>query len=146
MANHPVDVHVGKKLRQRRTILGMTQDALAKAVGITFQQVQKYERGVNRMGASRLFEFSRVVNVPISYFYEGFKDESTKAGRRGVYSLSEEALDFEQEILSSKETLELFKSFARISDAKLKRKVIDLVRSISETEVKPAKKAAKKAS
>src|SRR5580658_9157585 len=72
MLSHPVDVHVGKQLRMQRIVMGLSQEALAKAVGITFQQVQKYERGINRMSASRLFDFGKVLGVPVSYFFEGF--------------------------------------------------------------------------
>ena len=68
--SHPVDVHVGTRMRQRRTLLGMSQEKLGKAVGLTFQQIQKYERGANRMGSSRLYEFARVLDVPISYFFD----------------------------------------------------------------------------
>src|SRR5260221_14471992 len=70
MPSHAVDVHVGARMRQRRTLLGMTQSKLAEAVGLTFQQIQKYERGTNRVGSSRLFEFASVLGVPVSYFYE----------------------------------------------------------------------------
>jgi transcriptional regulator with XRE-family HTH domain len=67
---HPVDVHVGAKMRQQRTLLGMSQEKLGTAVGLTFQQIQKYERGSNRIGSSRLFEFSKVLNVPVEYFFD----------------------------------------------------------------------------
>src|SRR5207344_3086974 len=68
--SHPVDVHVGARMRQRRTLLGMSQEKLGTAVGLTFQQIQKYERGSNRIGSSRLFEFAKVLDVPVSYFFD----------------------------------------------------------------------------
>lgn len=73
MPGHPVDIHVGKHMRQRRTLLGMSQTSLAAAVGLTFQQVQKYERGSNRMGSSRLFEFATILDVPVKYFFEDYE-------------------------------------------------------------------------
>jgi len=66
---HPIDIHVGKRIRLRRTLLGMSQEAIGAAIGVSFQQVQKYERGVNRVGASRLFEFSKILDAPVSYFF-----------------------------------------------------------------------------
>src|SRR5579872_3514428 len=112
--SHPVDVHVGKRLRQRRTILGLSQEAIGNAIGVTFQQVQKYERGVNRMGSSRLFEFSKILSVPVSYFFEGLeKVAGQSTSQSGV---AEDALTFEHEKISTRETLEIMRAYYRISD------------------------------
>lgn len=131
MSAHPVDVHVGKKLRLQRTIMGFSQEALAKAVGITFQQVQKYERGINRMSASRLFDFAKVMNVEVSYFYEGF-NESGESGNllEGVSEQSSETFSYED--VASRETLELIRSYHRIRNPQLKRRVADLVRALTD--------------
>src|SRR5471032_1999010 len=79
--SHPVDVHVGARMRQRRTLLGMSQEKLGTAVGLTFQQIQKYERGSNRIGSSRLFEFSKVLDVPVSYFFDEMPSNALAGGR-----------------------------------------------------------------
>src|ERR1700689_2171940 len=89
---NPVDVHVGARLRLRRTLLGMSQEKLGEAIGLTFQQVQKYERGANRVGASRLFDLSRVLDVPVSFFFDDISDDvSQRSPRMMVVGLSEEA-------------------------------------------------------
>src|SRR5437016_10124339 len=88
---NPVDVHVGSRVRLRRTLLGMSQEKLGEAIGLTFQQVQKYERGANRIGASRLFDLSRVLDVPVSFFFDDMAHET--AGRQGGFAESQEAFD-----------------------------------------------------
>ena len=101
---HPVDVHVGRRLRLKRTILGLSQEAIGKAIGVTFQQIQKYERGINRMGASRLYDFSRSLGVPVSYFFEGYGDYANDEMEQ--YALSEAAAPaFEHEKINNRETL-----------------------------------------
>jgi len=140
---HPVDIHVGKQLRMQRTVMGLSQEALAKAVGITFQQVQKYERGVNRMSASRLYDFSRVLSVQVSYFFEGYG--SSNAPAQGEYSyahgVAEDAPDsFDYEQAMTRETLELMRCFHRLKTPLLKRRFVDLIRAVSED--KPVLEAA----
>ena len=131
MAAHPVDVHVGKRLRLRRTILGLSQEALGNAIGVTFQQVQKYERGINRMGSSRLFEFSKLLSIPISYFFDEFVDQNDAK----LSGLAENApTAFEVEQLSSRETLEMMRAFYRITDPTVRKRVLDLIRSLSDGE------------
>src|SRR4026207_616657 len=110
--SHPVDVHVGARMRQRRTLLGMSQEKLGAAVGLTFQQVQKYERGGNRIGSSRLYEFAKVLDVPVSYFFDEMPSTALSGrpkGGRGHERLGEEGSSFEQEKdpLIKRETLEL---------------------------------------
>src|SRR5260221_7115236 len=78
---NPIDIHVGSRVRLRRTLLGMSQEKLGEAIGLTFQQVQKYERGANRVGASRLYDLSRVLDVPVSYFFEEIKAETVEAAQ-----------------------------------------------------------------
>ncbi|MDD3370762.1 MAG: helix-turn-helix transcriptional regulator [Alphaproteobacteria bacterium] len=115
----PVDVFVGKKLRQRRALVGMSQEKLATAVGVSFQQVQKYERGINRMGASRLHQFAQVLNIPVSFFFENLEVEQP-ANSEG-----------EDERLGSHETLSLMRAFYAISEKEQRLKVISLVKSMA---------------
>jgi transcriptional regulator with XRE-family HTH domain len=123
---HPTDVHVGSRLRLRRSTLGMSQEKLAAALGITFQQVQKYEKGANRISSSRLQHMARVLNVPISFFFEEapgtLADEPIQAAQPAWAS----ALF---EFLSSDEGIELNRAFVRIPDAKLRRTFLDLVQA-----------------
>src|SRR5471030_846944 len=101
--SHPVDVHVGARMRQRRTLLGMSQEKLGTAVGLTFQQIQKYERGSNRIGSSRLFEFAKVLDVPVSYFFDEMPSNALAGrpmsgrGRMGV--LGEAAVLFDEDMV-----------------------------------------------
>ena len=119
--SHPVDVHVGARMRQRRTLLGMSQEKLGTAVGLTFQQIQKYERGSNRIGSSRLFEFAKVLDVPVSYFFDEMPSNAL-AGRpmsgRGRKGFGEAATPFEQEKdpLIKRETLELVRAYYKIRE------------------------------
>lgn len=126
---HPVDVHVGKRLRMRRTIVGMSQEALGNAIGITFQQIQKYERGTNRMGSSRLYEFSKILGVKVDYFFEGYSptDEAVPGG------MSESDMPaFEHEQLTSRETLEMMRTYYKITSPKLRKSLYELMRAMAE--------------
>lgn len=133
----PIDVHVGSRIRLRRTLLGMSQERLGEALGLTFQQVQKYERGVNRVGASRLFDLSRVLDVPISFFFDDMPDSVAGAlggaGRRppGFPEASDTVAD---DTMSRRETLELVRAYYRISDPALRKRVFDLIRSMGPQE------------
>lgn len=124
---NPVDVHVGKRVRLRRTLLGMSQEKLARAIGLTFQQVQKYERGANRVGASRLFQLSRVLDVPVSFFFDDMPAETAGGGA----GLSEPAAaSFEPDPLAKRETLELVRAYYRITDRQVRRKLFELVKTL----------------
>lgn len=125
---NPVDAHVGRRVRLRRVLIGMSQERLGDLLGLTFQQVQKYERGVNRIGAGRLFEIAGILGVPISFFYDGLEDGSYGAGRSHGEDESPPAMDF----LSSAEGIQLGAAFARIRDVKVRRKILDLVRSLGK--------------
>lgn len=138
---HPVDVHVGRRLRLKRTILGMSQDRVGKEIGVTFQQIQKYERGINRMGASRLYDFARVLGVPVSYFFEGYGDYAMEEG--GAYQLAEpESGAFEHEKVSNRETLEVMRAYARIKSPAVRKRIIELIKAMANDgdDEKPAKK------
>ncbi len=134
MTSHPVDIFAGAKLRTRRVMLGMSQDTIGKAVGVTFQQIQKYERGVNRMGSSRLYDFAKILNVPISYFFEGYEQSEDTSSNYHVQGMADEETPFEHDVMSSKETLDLVRSYYSIKDEKVRRKFYDLLRSMAETD------------
>lgn len=117
---HPVDAHVGKRIRHRRWMVGMTQQQLADRVGIKFQQIQKYETGMNRVSASRLWDIAEVLNVPIGFFFEGIDE-----GREGSRPV-------EGDMLADKEALELVRSYYAIPEAQRKR-LFDLARVLSDS-------------
>jgi len=134
----PIDVHVGSRIRLRRTLLGMSQERLGEALGLTFQQVQKYERGVNRVGASRLFDLSRVLDVPISFFFDDMPD-SLAANFGGLPSRrsaggSDQSDSFADDTLSRRETLELVRAYYRITDPSIRKRVFDLIKSMGPAE------------
>jgi transcriptional regulator with XRE-family HTH domain len=128
---NPVDIHVGSRVRYRRMIIGMSQEKLGEKMNLTFQQIQKYEKGTNRIGASRLFQLSKILEVPVGYFFEdAFAHSAPSSASHGLHEPEQEGflLDF----LNSREGLELNKAFAKIQDPKVRRRVIDLVRALSE--------------
>ena len=127
---NPIDVHVGSRIRLRRNMIGMSQEKLGENLGITFQQIQKYEKGTNRVGASRLQAIASILEVSVSYFFEGAPGESTPAEGFAEDSQTAFVVDF----LSSTEGLLLNRSFARISDPKVRRRIIDLVRTLADDE------------
>ena len=134
----PIDVHVGSRIRLRRTLLGMSQERLGEALGLTFQQVQKYERGVNRVGASRLFDLSRVLDVPISFFFDDMPESlastyGSHLSRRGT-GFSEMQDGFTDDALNRRETLELVRAYYRITDPAVRKRVFDLIKSMGPTE------------
>ena len=117
---HPVDAHVGKRVRHRRWMLGMTQQQLAERVGIKFQQIQKYETGMNRISASRMWDIAHVLGVPVSFFFEGL-GEGEAAGTAGASG----------DLLADKEALELVRSYYAIPEAQ-RRRLFDLARVLSD--------------
>jgi transcriptional regulator with XRE-family HTH domain len=132
----PIDVHVGGRVRLRRTLLGMSQEKLGEALGLTFQQVQKYERGVNRIGASRLFDLARVLDVPIGFFFDDMPDAlggNTGAARRAL-GFADAQDSFEDDTLHRRETLELVRAYYRITDPSVRKRVFELVKSLTPTE------------
>lgn len=136
MPSHPVDVFVGRKLRERRTLLGLSQDGLGEAVGVTFQQIQKYEKGYNRIGSSRLYEFAKILDTDVSYFFEGMdgvesEDAMTKDGEASV--LRETSPLFEHENVGNKEVLTLVRAYNNIADILVRKRVLALVKAISAT-------------
>ena len=131
----PVDVHVGARLRQRRTLVGMSQEKLGEAVGLTFQQIQKYERGANRIGASRLYQLACVLDVPTDYFFDDMPGEVQQT--RGDYAASPERTEaisqrLAHDVLASRKTLELARSFHAITDPKLQDRAFDLIKALGQ--------------
>lgn len=116
-----IDLHLGKRLRRRRRLLGLTQQQLALAVGIRFQQIQKYECGANRISAARLFQLAKALETPINYFYDGLTDEKTE-----VATVNNEGI----EVFSRKETLDLIQAYYRLSE-RPRRRLLDLAKSLN---------------
>ncbi len=132
---NPIDVHVGSRVRLRRMSLGMSQERLGRHLGLTFQQVQKYEKGVNRIGASRLYAIARVLDAPVQFFFE----EMPKAAVAGLPSAAETEVEAAEpggairisDFVASAEGLELNRSFQRITDQATRRRLAELVRSVA---------------
>lgn len=129
---NPVDIYVGSRVRLRRTLLGMSQEKLAGAIGLTFQQVQKYERGANRIGASRLFQLSRVLDVPVSFFFDDMPALPSGGGAAGAPGLAEPpGQSYEPDPLAKRETLELVRAYYRIAQPQVRKKIFDLVKAVA---------------
>ena len=122
----PIDVHVGHRVRQRRIILGISQEKLGESIGVTFQQVQKYERGTNRISASRLQHIANILSVPVPYFFE--EQASDQTASSGTEADNDNQTDF----LSSPQAFRLSSAFLRIKDAKVRRAVIDIISALGE--------------
>ena len=118
---HPVDVHVGQRLRMRRTLLGMSQSKLAEALGLTFQQLQKYEKGANRVSANRLSELSQILDVPVSFFFEDMSKDGDKTGKS----------DTPSDLMGKRETLEFVRAYYRISNPVIRKSVRDLAKAMA---------------
>ena len=137
---NPIDVHVGNRIRLRRTLLGLSQEKLASMLGLTFQQVQKYERGMNRVGASRLWDISKVLEAPISFFYEDM-DKSVASQSPRMFSVSDADADmlcedeetFNDDPMQRQETIELVKAYYKIPNRKAAKHIFDLLVAMSKT-------------
>lgn len=137
---NPIDVHVGHRIRLRRTLLGLSQEKLASLLGLTFQQVQKYERGMNRVGASRLWDISKVLEVPINFFYEDMnKDVANQSPR--MFSipdskpllLQEDEISYDTDPMQKQETIELVKAYYKIPNRKAAKQLFDLIITMSKS-------------
>lgn len=146
-APDPIDIHVGARLRLRRNLLGMSQEQLGKASRLTFQQIQKYERGTNRMGASRLFQMGKILDVPVAWFFELLPEDNTGVRRIGFSEGGKQApLEGEpgvgqplqrredEQVLHRRETADLLRAWYRITDPKQRKKMMDLIKSLGETD------------
>ncbi|MEE8444285.1 MAG: helix-turn-helix transcriptional regulator [Alphaproteobacteria bacterium] len=129
----PVDVHVGRRVRLRRTMLGMSQEKLGQAIHLTFQQVQKYERGTNRIGSSRLYELSKVLDVPVSFFFDDMPPEVAGDSPARPPGMSEtEGEAYETDTLAKRETLELVRAYYRIKNTKVRKRVFELAKALAK--------------
>ena len=139
---HPVDIHVGRRLRLKRTILGLSQESVGKEIGVTFQQIQKYERGINRMGASRLYDFARSLGVQVSYFFEGYGDYALDDG--SALAMAEpNAAGFEHEKVNNRETMEVMRAYYRIKNPSVRKRIVELIKAMAAEDGasdKPVKK------
>lgn len=133
---NPVDLHVGSRIRMRRKILGVSQERLADSLGLTFQQVQKYERGSNRVSASKLYEIAATLQAQVAYFFEGLADPATLEDGESAPGSEK----FVQDFLMTPEGLELAGLFPKITRPRVRRRILDLVRSMAEEEDEEAAK------
>jgi transcriptional regulator with XRE-family HTH domain len=131
-APNPVDKHVGSRVRMRRMMLGMSQEKLGDALGLTFQQVQKYEKGTNRIGASRLSQIAHILQVQVSFFFEGAPTVGTGSRQEGFAEAASPV--YVSDFLASSDGLALTKAFMKIGDAKLRRRIVDLVEQMAASE------------
>ena len=128
---NPVDIHVGGRVRLRRTVLGMSQEKLGDALGLTFQQVQKYERGANRIGSSRLFDLSRILDVPVSFFFDDMPPEIEGRAPPKPGGLAEAPIKtFEADALARPETLDLVRAYYKVGNPAVRRRLFDLAKAL----------------
>ena len=127
---NPIDVHVGGRIRLRRMMSGLSQERLGEQMGLTFQQIQKYEKGANRVGASRLFQLAQVLKVPVSYFFDDLESDHDSLKPAGFAEPNSQ--DFVLEFLNSREGLELNRAFVKIQDPQVRRRILELIKSLSE--------------
>lgn len=135
---NPVDVHVGTKVRERRTLLGLSQEKLGEALGLTFQQVQKYERGTNRVSASRLYDLCHVLDTDMNYFFEDLPEEvaSQAPNRAGGLAESAQQNNGKDDPLNKRETLELVRAYYRIQDPELRRRLFEMTKALGSLKAK----------
>jgi transcriptional regulator with XRE-family HTH domain len=131
---NPIDVHVGHRLRLRRTLLGMSQQKVGEALGLTFQQVQKYERGANRIGASRLWDLSGVLDCPISFFFDEMHDDSGATDAQGRLAPQQSPENREDDPMNRRETLELVRAYYRINGDQVRKRIYELTKSLGGAE------------
>jgi transcriptional regulator with XRE-family HTH domain len=129
LPNDPIDTHVGLRIRQRRALLGMSQTSLSQAVGLTFQQIQKYEKGRNRTSASMLYEFAKILDVPVAYFFEGSPTDGTIKPPR---SKSRTARNNESDISTKRETLELVRAYYKIRNNSVREHIYKLIKAVAD--------------
>ncbi|MDE0800002.1 MAG: helix-turn-helix transcriptional regulator [Rhodospirillaceae bacterium] len=131
---NPVDVYVGSRVRLRRALLGLSQEKLGAAIGLTFQQVQKYERGANRIGASRLWDLSRVLDCPVSYFFEDMEDDVQAASPRNLTGRTDEPEYKDTDQMTKRETLDLVRAYYKITSPQVRRRIYELAKSLATAE------------
>ena len=130
---NPIDVHVGSRIRLRRTLLGISQERLAEQIGLTFQQIQKYERGANRVSSSRLFDLARVLDVPLSYFFEEMAPGLENKTPSKLMGRPPAAVEQEADPMARRETLELVRAYYKIGDPAVRKRLFELTKSVSKS-------------
>ena len=130
-APEAVDVHIGRRVRERRTLLGISQAELAEELGLTFQQVQKYERGTNRISAGRLHSISDILGVPINYFFDGILSPFNKVSQK--IGLSVSSAEHRHDPMLNRETLELVRAYYKINDPLIRRRIFELTKQLGKT-------------
>ncbi len=131
---NPVDVHVGSRVRLRRMFVGMSQERLGEQMDLTFQQIQKYEKGTNRIGASRLFQLSEILSVPVGFFFEGMDMPSAAQASRAPGFAEPASESYVMDFLDSREGVELNRAFVKITDPKVRKSIVDMVRAMAEAD------------
>ncbi len=132
----PIDLQIGSKVRERRLIMGLSQDALAKCIGLTFQQVQKYERGVNRISVSRLLDICDALNAPVKYFLEGLKFKPEKIAKQGFSDNKQDKILYDEDPLLKKDVIALVRAYSQIKTPALKKQLLEMAKAMSESERK----------
>lgn len=132
-APNPVDVHVGGRVRLRRTLLGLSQGELGERLGLTFQQVQKYERGLNRISASRIFDMARVLDVPVAFFFDDMPEDLASRAPGCAEDYEARSGDTETELMAKRETLELIRAYYLIDDTEVRKKIYQLTKLLGKT-------------
>ncbi len=127
---HPIDVHVGARLRQRRTLLGMTQTTLGGSLGVSFQLMQKYERGMNRIGSSRLFDLSRILDVPIQFFFDDMPAAVAASSPAQSGGKAKKPPSYKPDPMAKRETLELVRAYYKIKDANVRKRLRELTKTL----------------
>lgn len=134
-APNPVDMHVGSRLRMRRMMLSVSQEKLGEALGVSFQQIQKYEKGTNRIGAGRLQDVANELKVPISYFYDDMPGTENQSG------FAETGVSYVSDLLTTSDGMELTRAFLQINDPQVRRRVVDLVKAIATQDKEDSQKS-----
>jgi transcriptional regulator with XRE-family HTH domain len=131
---NPIDVHVGARIRVRRTLLGISQSALAEAIGLTFQQVQKYEKGMNRVSSSRLVDMANALDVPIPYFFDEMSaGVSAQTPSALMKSKQQPNIDYDKDPLAKRETLEFVRAYYKIEDPAVRKRVFELTKAVAKS-------------
>ncbi len=130
---NPVDVHVGRRLRMRRILLGLSQEKLGDSIGLTFQQIQKYEHGTNRISASRIYDLAQVLDVPVSFFFDNM-DESIAGQSPRHFRHSDEIPKIAADPMDKRETLELVRAYSNIEDPRVRQKIVDLMKAVAKVD------------
>ncbi len=136
---NPIDIHVGKRLRERRTMLGLSQQDIGRLLGVTFQQIQKNERGTNRMSAARLYEAARALDTDVQYFFEDMPSDVSSYGRKHLHGVAEGPVPvYRADPLARRETIELVRAYYEIPERKIRLQMVNTIRAVARVHGSPA--------